>query len=155
MRTSSNRGRVTSSASTSRTRSRPRPGGASSRACSATSSPTSLSQERQAAETTLKTWANYVAIDGQLRALQNAGRRADASALDVGTKPGQSNWAFSQFQLALGLTIKINQDAFDAAIRTSEGRINFFTYGALIVAWLVASAAAWYGVHQRLREYEF
>ena len=58
--------------------------------------------ERQAAETTLKTWANYVAIDGQLRALQNAGSRADATALDVGTKPRQSNWAFSQFQLALG-----------------------------------------------------
>lgn len=111
--------------------------------------------ELRAAETTLKTWAAYVAIDGQLRALQNAGKRADAVALDVGEKPGQSNWAFGQFQKSLQQTIKINQDAFDAAIRRSEEKINMAVYGVLFLAWLVASAAAWYGVRLRLREYEF
>ena len=76
--------------------------------------------ELRAAEATLKTWAAYVGIDGQLRALQNAGKHAEAMALDIGVKPGQSNWAFDQFQKALLQTIKINQDAFDAAIASAE-----------------------------------
>jgi hypothetical protein len=111
--------------------------------------------ELEAAEATLKAWGVYVAIDGQLRALQISGKHTDAVALDVGLKPGQSDWAFDQFQKALVRTIQINQDAFDAAIRGSERRINLFVYGALLIAWLAASGAAWHGLRQRLREYEF
>ena len=53
------------------------------------------------------------------------------------------------------LTIKINQNAFDAAIEASEATINSVSYGVLFAAWLVASSLAWIGVRQRLREYEF
>ena len=111
--------------------------------------------ERAAAEATLKAWAQYVDIDDELRALQDGGKRAQAIALDVGLQPGQSNWAFDRFQKALERTITINQDAFDAAIRASERRVNLVVYGALLIAWLAASAAAWLGFKPRLREYEF
>ena len=88
--------------------------------------------------------------------LQNAGKRADAIALDVGIKPGQSNWAFDQFQKRAGTDDQDQPGRFrrgDRAARKAASTSPL--YGALIVAWLVASAAAWHGVRQRLREYEF
>jgi len=111
--------------------------------------------EDTAALAALRAWADYVAIEKKMRELETAGRFDDATALAGGDKPGQLNSAFTVFQRTVELTIKINQNAFDAAIEASEATINSVSYGVLFAAWLVASSLAWIGVRQRLREYEF
>lgn len=111
--------------------------------------------EREAAVAALKAWGDYRTAAVKPRQLTDAGRLEEAAEIAGGGKPGQVNWAFGVFQREVELTIKINQDAFDAAIASSEASVNGFAYGALLVAWLVASAAVWLGVGQRLRDYEF
>jgi hypothetical protein len=111
--------------------------------------------EDTAALSALNAWADYVAIEKKMRDLAAAYRSEDAAALAGGDKPGQLNWAFTVFQRTVELTIRINQNAFDAAIAASEATINSVSYGVLFAAWLVASGLAWFGIRQRLRDYEF
>ena len=68
--------------------------------------------EQEAAQETIRTFGAYFAADQKIRDLENGGRHADAVAFCISMKPGDSNWAFSQFDKALGHTIDINQAAF-------------------------------------------
>ncbi len=111
--------------------------------------------ERAAAEATLKAWLAYLDFDDRLRALERAGRTADAVALDIGNGPGQSNGAFARFVDAIDRTLAINQAAFDAAIVASEGEVHAMVYAAILAVWLLASVACWAGLHVRLKEYAF
>ena len=65
--------------------------------------------EREAAVEMLKTFARYIALDGEIRRLENQGDHAAAVTLCIGYAPGQSNWAFARFDEALGKTLDINQ----------------------------------------------
>ena len=64
--------------------------------------------ELAAAEETLLKFLDYLKIDQQIRDLKDERQAVD---LCLGTQPGQSDWAFDQFDQALGKTIKINRDA--------------------------------------------
>ena len=105
-----------------------------------------------AAANAYATLSAYLDIDGKIRALDAAGQRDSAIALNVGIKPGESNYAFDLFDKALGKIIDINQSAFDSSIATAESRLAPLPWivglgGALV--WLLA----FLGLRPRLNEY--
>jgi hypothetical protein len=108
--------------------------------------------EKGAAEDAVAKFDRYLALDAQIRKLQNEGKHEEAIRLCIGYKPGESNWAFDQFDKALDRTIEINQHAFDDAI--ARGRETLAPMDvAAAVANLAVAALALAGLWPRLREY--
>jgi hypothetical protein len=108
--------------------------------------------ERAAAVRALLAYQVYERDDRTLRALA-AKNRAAAVAYDIGTAPGQSDWAFNRYSAALSSVVVINQDAFTSAVAAGQG--NPLLDGMLPVAGavlLVVLALA--GVRPRLAEYK-
>ena len=110
--------------------------------------------ELEAATEALRDWGQYLAIDGQLRQLENSGSRGRAVALCTGNKVGESNWAYAQFDAALDKTLELNQKEFDQNIE--EGTDILKPYSILNpVAILLIAGLAFVGLLPRLREYAF
>jgi hypothetical protein len=108
--------------------------------------------ERAAAVAALLAYRDYQDDDGMLRALAATDPKA-AAGFDTGTRPGQSDWAFTRYDQALSALIGINQRAFTAAIAAGRGDAAGWggllpAGGALLIAALVAA-----GVRPRLAEY--
>ena len=101
--------------------------------------------EKAAADATLAAWGDYLTIDRRIRDLEGAGRTAEAVDLDVGSKEGQSNWAFARFNNALARVTEINQRAFEGAVAASEGLVDTTLLGCVAVAWLLACLGVWIG----------
>ncbi|MFZ6742843.1 hypothetical protein ACO0LC_06455 [Undibacterium sp. JH2W] len=110
--------------------------------------------EEAAAVNTLKTWARYMEIDQKIRQLEESGQHDEALTLTLGEQNGQSNWAFSEFDKALGKTIEINQQAFDRRIEMAFSELNWFPY-ILLIAVLASIIAVVAGMKPRLDEYRF
>jgi hypothetical protein len=110
--------------------------------------------EKDAAMQTMKAWVTYMDIDQQIRQLETTGKYKDALALDIGTQPGDSNWAFAQFDDALMKTLDINQRAFDSEIAHAFSLLSHFVY-ALVAAVVIIIAAIVVGIKPRLDEYRF
>jgi hypothetical protein len=108
--------------------------------------------ERTAAVEALKRFARYVALDDEIRKLERDGKHAAAVALCLGNKPGESNWAFDQFDEALGKTIDINHHEFEAAITRGFRRLAGLEWWAAAVA-VGVGVLAYLGLRPRLREY--
>ena len=109
--------------------------------------------EREAAVRTVAAFNRYMAIDGQIRQLEASGQHQQAIALDIGTSEGQSNWAFAQFDDALGATLKINKDAFDASVADGFSSVSGMEWKSAIAAVLIA-VLIFLGLAPRIREYE-
>jgi hypothetical protein len=108
--------------------------------------------ELQAAIETLRAFGAYLTTDGEIRALEQSGQHQAAIDLDVGTQPGQSNWAFAQFDDALGRTLGINQREFTAAVDRATADLAGSEYLGPVAAVLII-LLAWLGLRPRLREY--
>jgi hypothetical protein len=115
--------------------------------------------EQAAANDTLAKFGQYLDIDAKIRKLENEGQHAEAVKLCIGYNKGESNWAFQQFDEALGKTLKINDDAFHSAIDQGEatlgireGGMAIFTIAAAVVALAVA-VLTYVGLRPRFREY--
>ena len=108
--------------------------------------------ERTAATRALLAYQVYERYDRKLRAMAKT-NLAQAIAFDIGTSPGQSDWAFNQWDGALGSVITINENAFTAAI--GDGHSTSSPWIALIPATGTAliAALAIAGTHRRLAEY--
>ena len=108
--------------------------------------------ERAAAVKALLAYQVYERDDRKLRAMAKANLNS-AIMFDVGTSPGQSDWAFNNWDSALGSVITINQDAFAAAVR--QGGDDGSGWNGLIPGLAVAAIAALtiVGVRRRLAEY--
>jgi hypothetical protein len=63
----------------------------------------------------------YERYDRVLRALAKRDLAA-AVAFNIGTAPGQSDWAFNRYGTALSSAISINQNAFSAAVQAGPAR---------------------------------
>ena len=108
--------------------------------------------EREAAQQTVQTFGVYYAADQKIRSLERAGKHEEAVAFCISMAPGDSNWAFDQFDKALGKTLDINQRAFDGAI--TQGFQDLQGAEWLGAALIVGAAALGYiGLRLRLREY--
>jgi hypothetical protein len=108
--------------------------------------------ELEAATETLRTFGSYIALDGQIRALERSGQHQQAIDLCIGYQPGQSNWAFAQFDTALGKTLDINQNAFTATIDKSFGEMAGLDVVTVIAAIAIA-ALTFAGLWPRISEY--
>jgi hypothetical protein len=107
--------------------------------------------ERAAAVHALLTYQVYERDDRKLRALA-AKNRAAAVAYDIGTAPGQSDWAFNRYSAALSSVVAINQDAFTSAVAAGQGNLLDGVLPVAGAALLVVLALA--GVRPRLAEYK-
>jgi hypothetical protein len=108
--------------------------------------------ERAAAMKTLLAYQGYERDDRKLRAMAKTSLAA-AIAFDVGTAPGQSDWAFYEYDTALSSVITINRDAFTTAGAAGSSAATGWTWlipgiGALLIAGLALA-----GVRPRLTEY--
>jgi hypothetical protein len=108
--------------------------------------------EQAAATRALLAYQAYEKDDRALRAMAKVSL-TQAIAFDIGTSPGQSDWAFNQWDGALGSVITINENAFTAAIR--DGHSTGSPWIALIPATGTAliAALAIAGTRPRLAEY--
>ena len=108
--------------------------------------------ERAAATRALLAYQVYERYDRKLRAMAKT-NLAQAIAFDIGTSPGQSDWAFNQWDGALGSVITINENAFTAAI--GDGHSTSSPWIALIpaIGTALIAALAIAGTHRRLAEY--
>ncbi|HEY9711542.1 MAG TPA: hypothetical protein V6D48_25260, partial [Oculatellaceae cyanobacterium] len=109
--------------------------------------------EREAAIATLKTFGIYFNIDKEIRQLEQSGRHESAIALCVGTNPGQSNWAFTEFLKANNQAFDINQKAFDEAVTQGFKDMDGFEISTPVVAVLVGLLTL-FGLRSRLKEYD-
>jgi hypothetical protein len=108
--------------------------------------------ERAAAEETLLRYQIYQRDDRRIRQLVNAGRLRDAVALCTSFAPGDSNYAFNEYDKALSRLIDINQRAFEQATGAGSDRLAGWT----LVPWLGAvaiGALTILGLRRRLAEY--
>jgi hypothetical protein len=108
--------------------------------------------ELEAATQMLRTYAQYYALDAQIRSLQTSGQHAAAVALDTGNDVGQSDWAFAQFDGSLGKVLDINQQWFGLAVQRGFDDLN----GADMLgplAGLVLAGLVWFGLQARIAEY--
>ncbi len=108
--------------------------------------------EGEAAATTLSNFGTYFEIDRQMRALQQSGNHEGAIALCTGNNPGQSNWAFDQFDSTLGKTLNINQTAFDNYVNQGFKDVNGFEI-ATPVATVAIGLFTLFGLLPRIKEY--
>jgi hypothetical protein len=109
--------------------------------------------EREAAVDTLLRFEDYLGVDRQIRQLEQGGKHREAVDLCIGTKEGQSNWAFDRYDKALGATLDINQGAFDEAVQ--QGLSTLVGLEIKVSAMAAAIAVlAFLGLAARIREYE-
>ncbi len=97
-------------------------------------------------------YAQYIALDGEMRNLERSGDHKAAMALKIGLYPGQVNWAFGQLDQTFEEAISVSQKAFDRAIARSIDDIQNHEFAAVAVA-LVVAFLTWLGLRPRLREY--
>jgi hypothetical protein len=109
--------------------------------------------ERAAAERALAAYQVYERDDRHIRALNAKGDLSAAIAFDTSYAPGNSNWAFTQYDNALAAVIAINQRAFNQAIQAGQQGVSGWTGAIPAGAVVFLVAAVLVGVRPRLAEY--
>ena len=111
-----------------------------------------FNNEKETAEQMLRHYAMYMQIDRQIRSLEESGQHDAAVTLCTGTGDNQSNGAFSAFDKSLGDVLTINQNEFDKTVAAAFATFKWAVPVAPVLALLIAFCA-WFGLHQRIREY--
>jgi hypothetical protein len=106
--------------------------------------------ELQAAQETLRQFWEYLKIDRQIRDLKD---EHQAVELCLGTNPGQSDWAFDQFETALSKTIDINKHYFKPSLEDAAGRVAGLAWLMPLGLALAVSLLTYLGLRPRLNEY--
>ena len=88
--------------------------------------------ERAAAQKVLTLFQVYQTDDRHIRALAGNGQLAAAIAFCTSYQPGQSNYAFTQYDQALAALIAINQNAFTTNINSANRDLAHWT----LIPWL-------------------
>lgn len=100
----------------------------------------------------LNAYTQYIALDGEMRALERSGEHDAAVRLKIRTDAGQVGWAVGQLDQAFEQSIRASQGAFDTAIQRGLAYTEGYEYKAAAVALLVGFFN-WLGIRPRLREY--
>ncbi len=109
--------------------------------------------ERAAAERVLAAYQIYQLGDRHLRALADSGELTAAIRFDVSTAPGNSDYAFTQYDNALVALIQINQRGFDTAVRDGQGGLAGWDLAAPGLAVLLMAGLVVGGLWPRVAEY--
>ena len=108
--------------------------------------------ELEAALKVLETRQVYMAADARIRELERGGDHREAVRFCISYAPGDSNWAFDQFDNALSKVIEINEKAFADFTARGFGALDGLDTLALLVGVLIP-LLAFLGLRPRLREY--
>jgi hypothetical protein len=108
--------------------------------------------ERRLAADTLQSFADYLKVDKQIRQLNRSGKVAEAIALCVGTKPGESNWAFGRYKDLHTELMELNKKEFEKNIELGNNRVANFEAIAVVALGSIAILSL-VGVRPRLMEY--
>ena len=108
--------------------------------------------ERQAAELSLKRFQVYELDDRHLRKLNDTGHLVASIAFDTSYNPGESNWAFTEYDDAQVKVIDINLNAFNQAIKDGLRELDGWTV-IPAVAGLAVLGLLLLGLWGRLAEY--
>lgn len=108
--------------------------------------------EKEAAIATLKAWNDYLKIDKQIRQLAASGKISEAIALCIGTKTGESNWAFDRYKDVHTDLMELNKKELDKNIELGNDRVaNFEKIATVAIGSIVILTL--FGVRPRLLEY--
>jgi hypothetical protein len=110
--------------------------------------------EGRAAYDATKAFDAYLQDDAQIRTDAGRGDLSAAVALDIGTQPGQSNYAFSQYAADLVKVIEINQAGFSSGISAGEGETGAATWTTVIAGEVLQLLSVARAALVRLREYQ-
>ena len=108
--------------------------------------------EKEAAIETFVKFNDYLAIDKTIRQLYRSGKVAEAIALCIGNKPGQSNFAFDAYKDAQTRLIALNEKEFYRNIKIGNDRLANFEIIA-VAALITVSILTLLGLRPRLMEY--
>ncbi len=122
--------------------------------------------EQEAALNTLAAYGTYLKVDAEVRALEAKGQHEQAIVNCVGSQQDQAQYAFNEFDKALGETLAINEREFDrsvkaglAAVGDMSGKLTAgeilgtLEFKAVVVLVLVAVLLVM-GLGPRIREYD-
>lgn len=108
--------------------------------------------ERELAIQTFKALNDYLAIDKQIRQLAGSGKIAEAISLSIGTKPGESNWAFDRYKNIHTQLMDLNKKEFEHNIDIGNERLANFEIIATVALGSIAILTL-FGLRPRLMEY--
>jgi hypothetical protein len=108
--------------------------------------------EEKLAIETFKSFNQYLEIDKQIRQLYATGKVAEAIALCIGNKQGESNWAFDRYKSDQTHLIDLNQQEFDKNIQSGNDRLENFELIAT-TALITVAILTLLGLRPRLMEY--
>jgi hypothetical protein len=108
--------------------------------------------ERAADEVAMKAFQVYERDDRRIRLLRNSGQLVAAIAFDTSYNPGQSNWAFGQFDNAQLKTIDINVSWFNLAVKEGQQALDGWTVIPAVAGFAVILLLL-LGSRGRLAEY--
>jgi uncharacterized membrane protein YqjE len=108
--------------------------------------------ESELAIGTFKLLNDYLAIDKQIRQLNQSGKVAEAIALCIGNKQGESNFAFEQYKLTHTKLMQLNEKEFNKNIDLGQQHLDNFEIIAALALGSVALLTL-FGLRPRLMEY--
>lgn len=108
--------------------------------------------KKEATIATLRAWNDYLKIDKQIRQLAASGKINEAIALCVGTKPGESNYAFERYKDVHTSLMELNKKEFEKNIELGNERVANFEIIATVAIGSIAILTL-FGVRPRLLEY--
>jgi hypothetical protein len=108
--------------------------------------------EKELAIETFVKFNKYLAIDTTIRQLNRSGKIAEAIALCIGNKQGESNFAFDEYKDAQTHLIALNEKEFYRNIKFGSDRLANFEIIAL-TALISISILTLVGLRPRLMEY--
>lgn len=110
--------------------------------------------EGRAAYNATKAFEAYIQDDAAIRAYADGDNLAAAVALDIGTRPGQSNYAFSKYTAALAKVIQINDSGFSAGTSAGQSETGTAAWTSVIIGEVLLLLAVARAAFVRLREYQ-
>ena len=115
---------------------------------------TTFPGEDAAATAAVRAWGTVLQADRALGAARQRGDGPGAVSVKSSAVPSGAQTAFMRFDAALGAVLAINQRAFAASISSAE--CDDAPLGALLAAgFVLAVAAAGFGIGRRLDDYRF
>ena len=105
------------------------------------------------AKLTFGDFGTYLTADQHLRELATSGDRAGAITFDIGTAPGDSDYAFNAYDSHLAALIQINQTAYTTAIDDARSGLSGWSAPVPIIGALLVVALLGLGLWPRIAEY--
>jgi hypothetical protein len=111
--------------------------------------------QRQTGQAAVVDWANYLAIDAQLREKDRSGDHAGAVSDATGSAATQSNGALATFDQDIGQLIDTNQADFEVRIQQMLDDVGgpLGAETTLPIVALLVGALTWFGLQPRISEY--